>query len=340
MQKGLIPKRQIFNCFPKMLISSPKYGPITLAPVNPDNIPGLLLPGSNTLYCKRDFGTILIQEFNAKHYSIRYCIYNFLRKMTLIFKEEKIGIIAKYALKGNVNLRTANKDKFHLREGQFVLLGGADDEETILFDKENEYKLLNTAYSVDALRKPVTAFPSLKEFISNTSSRKGSLMLHQPRFGSPEMTEIIYDLLKCPYDENPRRLYFENKVKDYLFELLVQTYLTKPADVKLMEKEKDAVIYARDIILTDLSQHFTIREISQQVRLNEFKLKAGFKALFGTGIFEYLLQARMQKARRLLTETDKPIKEIASLSGHQRLTNFITAFRKYYGYTPGSLRRK
>jgi AraC-like DNA-binding protein len=65
-----------------------------------------------------------------------------------------------------------------------------------------------------------------------------------------------------------------------------------------------------------------------------------FRQVFGSGVFETLLKARMQKARSLLLETDKPIKEVASLIGYERLTSFITAFRKHFGYTPASLRRK
>jgi AraC family transcriptional activator of pyochelin receptor len=135
-------------------------------------------------------------------------------------------------------------------------------------------------------------------------------------------------------------LYFENKINDFHFEVLAQTYKADPGIVDLLQSEKDAVFNARDIILTDLKQHFTIRQISEQVQLNEFKLKAGFKQLFGTGMFECLLRARMEKAKKLLIETDKPMKEIASLTGYEFLTSFITAFRKYFDYTPGSLRRK
>jgi AraC-like DNA-binding protein len=84
----------------------------------------------------------------------------------------------------------------------------------------------------------------------------------------------------------------------------------------------------------------TIPDISQKTVLNEFKLKMVFKQVFGMGVFETLMQARMQKARAYILETDKPIKEIASLIGYERITSFITAFRIHFGYTPASLRRK
>ena len=323
-----------------MLVSSPKYGIITLEAVIPDNIPGLLLPGSKTLFCERDFGTIMIQEFETDHYSLRYNIFNFLKKITLLFKEEKTGIRSRFVLEGSLSIKTSGEEKVHLKEGQFVLLSGIDIDETVIFDKGKEYRLFNTEYSVDLLKRLVASFPSLNEFINNDGSPKAVLKINLPRFASSKMTEIVYDLLKCPYDENLRKLYFENKVNDFLFEVLAQTYKAEPGAVDLTPKEKDAIFNARSIILKDLRQHYTIQEISRQVQLNEFKLKAGFKQLFGTGMFECLLRARMEKAKKLLTETDKPMKEIASLTGYEFLTSFITAFRKYFDYTPGSLRRK
>ena len=105
--------------------------------------------------------------------------------------------------------------------------------------------------------------------------------------------------------------------------------------------EKSRVAEAKFILLQDISgRSLTIRELSRAVALNEFKLKLGFKQMYGTGIFECLTEARMEKARELLITTTKPIKEICTIAGYPRMTNFITAFRKKFGYTPGSLRRK
>src|SRR6266498_1955739 len=99
-----------------MLLSSPKYGIITLAPVIPDSISGLLLPGSETFSAETDFGTILIQEFNTEHYSIRYNLFNFLKKITLLFNEDRTGIRSRFILEGSLNIKTSTKEKVHLKE--------------------------------------------------------------------------------------------------------------------------------------------------------------------------------------------------------------------------------
>lgn len=83
----------------------------------------------------------------------------------------------------------------------------------------------------------------------------------------------------------------------------------------------------------------TIRQLSKMVAINEFKLKRGFRKFFNAGIFTWITTEKMYRAKNQLEETNKPIKEIAVLAGYPRTTNFITAFRKQFGITPGAIRR-
>jgi AraC-like DNA-binding protein len=318
-------------------ISSPQYGLISLEPYNPANLIGRRLPGSEAKFCQGEFGTITIQEFNGRHYSIRYSIFNLLKKMSLLFEEEDSLVKSRLSLKGDIKVKSGSAKELHVKESQFALFGEARNE-IILFDQENEFRIFDTSYSYELLKGLLIAFPSLNDFIAKPGNRKKRPIIRS--FASGKMVEIVYDILKCPHDGNLRKLYFENKVNDFLFELFVQSFKTQSIDVGLTELENSAVVKAREIILHDLKLHITIQEISKQVGLNEFKLKAGFKQLFGLGIFECLLEARMQEAKKLLLETDKPIKEIAGLIGYNHLTNFIAAFRNHFGQTPGHFRRK
>ena len=318
----------------RVKISSPKYGLISLAPINPAGVAGRL-PGSETTFCVGEFGTITIQEFNAKHFSIRYSIFNFFEKMSLLFEEENSVIKSRLALKGDIKMNARSAQRLSIRDGQFALFRN-NKNDIVLFDIEKEYRFFDTAYSQELIKGLLTTFPSLNNFIAKPVNTKKPPLIHS--FASGKMIEIVYDILKCPHDGNLRNLYFENKVNDFLFELLVQSSKTKSKDLSLNEQEDSAILLAREIILQNLKLHLTIQEISKQVGLNEYKLKAGFKQKFGLGIFECLLEARMSEAKKLLLETNKPIKDIAGLVGYNYLTNFIAAFRNYFGQTPGQFR--
>jgi AraC-like DNA-binding protein len=322
-----------------MTIHSPKYGLILFTVVDSANLHGLKLPGSKTTLAQYEFGNITLHEFKSEEYLMRFGIFNFMKKLTLFFREEPAGLITRFILKGNVRIKLSSAQNFYLSDGQFMLLKTLDGREAFVFDKGVEHKIFDTVFSAAMLEQLFISFPSLKEFVSSANGSQ-SLQMRKPLSASQKMTEIVYDLLKCPYDEKLRRIYFEKKASDFLFEALVEARRARPPVAELDQREQAAIVAAKDLILADIKQHFTIAEISRQVRLNEFKLKTGFKRRFGIGIFEFLLMARMEEAKRQLIETDKPIKQIAALTGYDHLTNFITAFRKHFGFTPGSLRRK
>jgi|GEM_PF-1337021 len=97
--------------------------------------------------------------------------------------------------------------------------------------------------------------------------------------------------------------------------------------------------YARELILRDVRVHYTLEQLSTRCELNVFKLKAGFKQLYGKSVYDFLQHHRMELGLRLLTSTDKPIKEIASECGYGYSTNFIAVFRKHFNRKPTEYRR-
>lgn len=97
--------------------------------------------------------------------------------------------------------------------------------------------------------------------------------------------------------------------------------------------------YVKDLILRDVRVHYTLAELSARCELNEFKLKMGFKQLYGKSIYDFLQHHRMELALKLLTSTDEPIKEIARQCGYGYSTNFIAVFRKHFKIKPTHYRR-
>jgi AraC-like DNA-binding protein len=151
--------------------------------------------------------------------------------------------------------------------------------------------------------------------------------------------DIFRQIRECSHHPGLRPHFFEFKIRELLFQLLLDHERTNSYESEPDETERFALKKAREIILSDISRHYTIGEIARSVQLNEFDLKTGFKKIWGMGIYETLLHARMEKAHDLLVTTNLPIKEIAFLTGYPRITSFIRSFRHFFHYTPGSLRR-
>lgn len=72
--------------------------------------------------------------------------------------------------------------------------------------------------------------------------------------------------------------------------------------------------------------------------------KAHFVRLFrrttGTSPHRYVLQRRLQQARRLIVTTSRPLAEVASETGFAGQSHLNAAFVRQYGCTPGDERRK
>ncbi|MDB5277295.1 MAG: AraC family transcriptional regulator [Ferruginibacter sp.] len=100
-----------------------------------------------------------------------------------------------------------------------------------------------------------------------------------------------------------------------------------------------AVYQARDLMTADISFHLALKSLARQAGTNEYTLKKGFKAIFKSSVYQYLLRIRMERALKLITETKYKETSIAEQCGYETLSGFVTSFHKYYGQKPGDIRK-
>ena len=61
----------------------------------------------------------------------------------------------------------------------------------------------------------------------------------------------------------------------------------------------------RNIILNNLEAELpSLKDFAHQLGTNEFKLKYGFRELYGTSVYRFLLQERLRKAKMLIQRAD------------------------------------
>lgn len=81
------------------------------------------------------------------------------------------------------------------------------------------------------------------------------------------------------------------------------------------------------------------KEFAGQIGTNEFKLKYGFKELYGMPIHKFIIQERLRMAQTLIQYTDHYLKNIAHQSGFKSQSHFSRIFKEKFGYTPNELRK-
>lgn len=95
-----------------------------------------------------------------------------------------------------------------------------------------------------------------------------------------------------------------------------------------------------ELLTQELTVHRTIEQLAQEVGLSATALKTCFKGVYGSSVYAYQKEYRLQLAQKLLAETDSTIAEIARRIGYENPNKFSSAFRQFRGMTPTQYRKR
>ncbi|HEU4473174.1 MAG TPA: AraC family transcriptional regulator [Flavisolibacter sp.] len=306
-------------------IETDTYGSLDLFKYDVRSHHGPLLSGAEAWVAAGDFGQLIAQQFRANLFDIRLFNAQFASATSLVLPEPVFSFQAACCQKGRSNEKHA-KQKLAHQEGKYVLLY-APYPRRVRLEGARGWEEFSVFYAKEIIEPLLSYFPGFRPEAP-----------HQLRWADRQIRNIIHQLLNCHYEPALRDFFFDDKVRDLLFLMLVDQGRRLPETGKLSAADIEKIHHARALILSDLKEHFTITKLARKVELNEFKLKTGFRELFGTAPFTLLKQARMDLAYDLLQHTGRPIKDICSEAGYTSLTAFVAAFRKTFQTTPGQLR--
>lgn len=105
------------------------------------------------------------------------------------------------------------------------------------------------------------------------------------------------------------------------------------------KEDSEIVIKAKKYISDHIHQEFSREDIASFVFLNPSYLSRLFKKETGVSLTDFILEVRMNEAKRLLVQTDMKISQIAESLGCMNLSHFITMFKKFTGATPMNFRK-
>jgi len=153
---------------------------------------------------------------------------------------------------------------------------------------------------------------------------------------TPSMAVVLSQILSSNIHESMKALYLKGKVYE-----LLSLYFNKNEDTDIEqcpflidEDNVRKIRLAKEIILKNMSEPPSLQELSEEIGLSLNKLKEGFKQLYGDTVFGYLLDHKMEEARRMLASTNYNVNEVGLRIGYSTSSHFIAAFKKKYGTTP------
>ncbi len=156
-----------------------------------------------------------------------------------------------------------------------------------------------------------------------------------------EMHQVLQQILNCPYQNWTRRFYLESKALELLILWLSQVSGNEGShSCKLSAADINCIHQAKEVLIHHLHQPPSLLELARQVGLNDRKLKQGFRQVFGTTVFGYLHDYRMQQAYQLLSAGQTNVKETAQRVGYASQSAFNAAFKKRFGVNPKALQQR
>ncbi|MDD3278774.1 MAG: helix-turn-helix domain-containing protein [Lachnospiraceae bacterium] len=118
--------------------------------------------------------------------------------------------------------------------------------------------------------------------------------------------------------------------------LKIMRYTQEPhANHQIRHEVQEAVHYFNEHFADAIS----IEDYAAAQHLSTCWFIRSFRRYIGVPPMQYLTSLRIQKARKLLEDTDYPIAEISAMTGYENPLYFSRLFRRVTGYAPSEYRR-
>lgn len=176
--------------------------------------------------------------------------------------------------------------------------------------------------------------------------RQQHLAMHywQP---SPRIAALAEQITRAP-DMSPLQLhlYLESRALELVGEALgsLTTHAPGPAPaaalaqgdaaLRLLPHEHRRVQALHAFLQRDEAMSMSLEALAKHVGVNTNTMQRQFRAVYGTTVFDFIRENRLQRARRALEHDGLTVGQAALLAGYGSAANFATAYRKRFGMPP------
>jgi AraC-like DNA-binding protein len=154
---------------------------------------------------------------------------------------------------------------------------------------------------------------------------------------TPAIQGVAQQIINCPFQGVTKKIYLQGKILELMalqLAPILENGGKKQTPPRLKPDTVARIHHAREILRCRLENPPSLLELGQIVGVSDRTLTRGFRELFGTTVFGYLTQRRMEKAEKLLREGNRSVAEVANIVGYSHLGLFAGVFKRQYGICP------
>ena len=208
--------------------------------------------------------------------------------------------------------------------------------------QRGELSMVNICISFETLERLCGKNPA-QPWLLRTSDRK-KLHIIQVVTAPLLLLEVGRRLILPPVKGQAKDMYRRGACLEFLALALesLQKLSGAAAPMLLSQQDVAQLTLVKHQLESSFEQPPSLQELSKMFALNEYKLKKGFKQLFGMTVSGYVQFCRVNHAFKRFLDGESNVSQCSWEAGYTNVSHFIKAFRKHYGCTPGKfiLRQK
>lgn len=256
-------------------------------------------------------------------------------QMQVFAKDQGLGIMQfHFTLKGSVDFLFNNgKYRIGLGEEKSFTLYNPQKPLPMHLEIAPSTWLVSIAISI---KKFHALFSTEAEYILFINNENRDKKHYAEEDITPSMAVVLNQIMNNNLHDSVKKLYYKGKVYELLSLLFNKTDDTIDERCPFRSDEENIrkIKHAKDIILENMLEPPTLQELADEVGLNLKKLKLGFKQTYGDTVYGFLLEYKMEYARKLLETGTYNVNEVGIKIGYSTASHFIAAFKKKFGTTP------
>jgi len=218
-------------------------------------------------------------------------------------------------------------------ENKSFLLYNPQQDLPIDLSLEADSKMIILLIAIEKFHTFFSQEAGLIHFLSGENMNK---KCYRDKELNPNEIMVLDQLFHYGLHSSLEKLYTKGKVYE-----LISLYFHKSdnegaQNCPFLEDEVNVekIQKAKSILIERMTEPPSLSELSDMINLSLAHLKEGFKHIYGETVYAYLLNYKMEFARRLLATKKYNIAEVSFEVGYSTPSHFIAAFKKKYGVTP------
>ncbi|WP_369047635.1 helix-turn-helix domain-containing protein [Tenacibaculum sp. UWU-22] len=239
-----------------------------------------------------------------------------------------------FCLKGNSKFLFNNGSyTFDVLDNRCILLYNPQRELPLNLEIKPKTTLVSLIISIEKFH---SLFSKEAEYIPFLSSENTNKKYYDDSEIKPMVGIVLQQITNSQVSSTIKNLYLKGKVYELLSLHFEKDTSSNDEYCPFLVDEQNVIKIrkAKDIIINKMAEPPSLQELANEIGLNIKKLKEGFKQIYGDTVYGFLLDYKMEHARRLLESNQYNVNEVGLQIGYSTASHFIAAFKKKFGTTP------